>query len=83
MHDPHVNTESAKAFYDLMFNADETYAAARDLLGDVGVVELVALCGFYALVSFVLNAFEVPTPDGSGPVFLNGGGGDAGSQRRA
>jgi 4-carboxymuconolactone decarboxylase len=55
--------------------ADATFGAARRLLGDAGVVELVALCGFYALVSFVLNAFEVPTPDGSGPVFPANDGG--------
>lgn len=48
---------------------DDTYAAARDLLGEVGVIELVALCGYYALVSFILNAFEVPLPPGARPQF--------------
>jgi len=43
------------------------YAAARDLLGDTGVVELVALCGYYSLISFVLNAFEVALPPGAEP----------------
>jgi len=41
-----------------------TYAEARRLLGDRGMVELVALCGYYAMVSFTLNAFEVPLPPG-------------------
>ena len=41
-----------------------TYAAARQLLGDRGMVELVTLCGYYTLVSFTLNAFEVPLPAG-------------------
>jgi 4-carboxymuconolactone decarboxylase len=42
----------------------ETYDAARQLLGDRGIVELVTLCGYYTLVSFTLNAFEVPLPPG-------------------
>jgi len=49
--------------------SDPTYAAARDLLGDRGVVELVALCGYYTLISFTLNAFDVPLPDGVAPVW--------------
>jgi 4-carboxymuconolactone decarboxylase len=43
---------------------DDTYAAARDLLGDAGMVELITLCGYYTLISFVLNAFDVPGPPG-------------------
>jgi len=46
-----------------------TYAKAQTLLGDRGMVELVALCGFYTVVSFVLNAFEVPLPSGVEPVW--------------
>jgi 4-carboxymuconolactone decarboxylase len=46
---------------------DATYKAARDLLGDRGVVELVTLCGYYTLVSFSLNAFVVPLPPGKQP----------------
>ena len=42
----------------------ETYAAAQRALGDAGMVELVALCGYYTLVSFTLNAFDVPLPPG-------------------
>ncbi len=41
-----------------------TYAAARELLGDRGIVELITLCGYYTLVSFTLNAFEVALPPG-------------------
>jgi 4-carboxymuconolactone decarboxylase len=29
------------------------------------MVELVALCGYYTLISFTLNAFEVPLPAGA------------------
>jgi 4-carboxymuconolactone decarboxylase len=47
----------------------EAYAAARRLLGDAGLVELVSLCGYYTLVSFLLNAFTVPLPPGAAPAF--------------
>jgi len=46
-----------------------TYAAARRLLGDAGLVELVSLCGYYTLVSFLLNAFTVPLPPDAGPAW--------------
>jgi 4-carboxymuconolactone decarboxylase len=48
---------------------DTTYQAARDLLGDTGMVELVALCGYYTLISFMLNAFDVPLPPGADPAW--------------
>jgi 4-carboxymuconolactone decarboxylase len=45
------------------------YAAGQALLGDTGMVELVSLCGYYTLISFLLNAFEVPLPPGSAPMW--------------
>ena len=45
------------------------YAAARRLLGDAGMVELVSLCGYYTLVSFLLNAFTVPLPPDAAPAW--------------
>ncbi len=45
----------------------QAYDAGRELLGDSGMVELVALCGYYTLISFVLNAFDVPVPAGAAP----------------
>lgn len=49
----------------------DTYDAAHRLLGDAGLVELVAMCGYYTLVSYVLNAFDVPPPAGVSPTFQN------------
>ena len=46
---------------------DDTYARAAELLGQPGLIELVSLCGYYTLVSFTLNAFEVPLPAGAEP----------------
>jgi 4-carboxymuconolactone decarboxylase len=45
------------------------YAVARELLGDAGLVEVVSLCGYYTLVSFLLNAFTVPLPPGAAPAW--------------
>ena len=47
----------------------ETYNAAQRLLGDAGLVELVSLCGYYTLISFLLNAFTVPLPPGAAPIW--------------
>jgi len=46
-----------------------TYAAAAELLGDRGIVELITLCGYYTLVSFTLNAFDVALPPGEAPTW--------------
>ena len=48
---------------------DLTYDAAREVLGDRGLVEIVSLCGYYTLVSFSLNAFKVPLPPGVSPTW--------------
>jgi 4-carboxymuconolactone decarboxylase len=50
----------------------KTYDAAQRLLGDTGVVELVSLCGYYTLISFLLNAFTVPLPPGAAPIWPGG-----------
>jgi 4-carboxymuconolactone decarboxylase len=46
-----------------------SYAAARDLLGEQGMVELVSLCGYYTLISYLLNAFDVSLPPGAQPLW--------------
>lgn len=43
------------------------YDAAHELLGDEGMVEVVALCGYYTMISFLLNAFAVALPPGAAP----------------
>jgi 4-carboxymuconolactone decarboxylase len=52
----------------------ELYASARDLLGDGGLVELISLCGYYTLISFLLNGFAVPVPPGVAPQWAAPGG---------
>jgi 4-carboxymuconolactone decarboxylase len=45
----------------------ELYATARQVLGNQAMVELVALCGYYTLISYLLNAFDVPIPPEATP----------------
>ena len=47
----------------------DAYGKAQQLLGDAGMVELVSLCGYYTLISFLLNAFAVPPPPGATPAW--------------
>jgi len=59
--------------------SQDTYDAARDLLGEAGLVELVTLCGYYTLISFLLNAFAVPLPPGAQPMWASDRSGGAGA----
>ncbi len=52
--------------------SDETFASAVAELGHDGVIELVALVGYYTMVAMTLNAFCVPLPDGVAPPFDDG-----------
>ena len=45
--------------------SEDNYTAAHGLLGDAGLVELVSLCGYYTLISYLLNTFAVPLPPGA------------------
>jgi 4-carboxymuconolactone decarboxylase len=52
---------------------DETYAAARDRLGEPGLVELVAALGTFTMLAMLLNAFEVDLPGGASSPFESPG----------
>jgi 4-carboxymuconolactone decarboxylase len=49
--------------------SDATYRAAVDLLGEKGVMDLVAVMGYYDLVSIVLNVDRYPLPEGAASPF--------------
>lgn len=57
--------ETAKALNERHRLTDEEFATANAVLGEKGVVDVIGLCGYYALVSLTLNVYEMPTPDGS------------------
>jgi 4-carboxymuconolactone decarboxylase len=46
-----------------------TYARVHKFLGDAGMVELVGILGYYALISMTLNVFRMPLPEGVSPAF--------------
>lgn len=69
---PDLPDEPARAVFDFAVElhrdkqvTDVTYAAAEAALGTPGCVDLVAICGYYTLISMTINAFGVP--DGTGP----------------
>ena len=45
-----------------------TFEALRTVVGDRGIVDLTGLVGYYAIVGFTLNAFEVEPPAGAEPL---------------
>lgn len=47
--------------------SDKNFEAAKGKLGEQGVVDLVAVMGYYALVSMSLNLDRYPLPDGAKP----------------
>ncbi len=63
-----VHTVAAQLGVDGHIDA-VAYAEAQTLLGDRGMVELVTLCGYYVLISFTLNAFEIGLPSGNSAAF--------------
>jgi len=69
LHDERVVHSVARQLVDDGHVDQATYEAARELLGDRGVVEIVTLCGYYTLVAFTLNAFDVPLPPGEAPTW--------------
>jgi 4-carboxymuconolactone decarboxylase len=48
---------------------DGTYRQAIEALGEIGVVDLVAVLGYYSLISMTLVAFSVDLPPGADPPF--------------
>ena len=47
--------------------SDDTYAAAVQLFGEAGVVDLMGTMSYYTLVSMSLNVDQYPLPDGDAP----------------
>jgi 4-carboxymuconolactone decarboxylase len=72
--DPPFEADDERVVYEVARQLTQTgqlsqdaYDAAQRLLGETGAVELVSLCGYYTLISFLLNAFAVPLPPGATP----------------
>lgn len=57
----------AKELYGSGTVGQETYDEAVRVLGEGKVVDLVAVCGYYCLVSMTLNVFDMPLPEDETP----------------
>lgn len=57
--------QTARALNERHRLTDDEFATARQVLGEQGLIDVIGLCGYYALVSLTLNAYEVETPDGT------------------
>jgi 4-carboxymuconolactone decarboxylase len=55
----------ARELYATRRVSDATYKRVHKLVGDAGMVELVGILGYYAMVSMILNAFRMPVPEGT------------------
>ena len=49
--------------------SDESFAAAVSAFGEQGMVEIVAIIGYYTLIGNTLNVFRVGLPEGETPPF--------------
>ena len=67
--DEAVVYEFASELRDRRRVSDATYQRAKTLLGEQGVVDLIALMGYYDLVSMALNVDRYPLPDGAASPF--------------
>ena len=47
--------------------SDENYEWVVEQLGEAGAVELIALCGYYTIISMTLNVAQTEIPDGIEP----------------
>jgi 4-carboxymuconolactone decarboxylase len=63
--DERVLYDFCRVFYRDHKVDDATYARAVAQFGERGVVDLVGIMGYYALISMTLNVFEVPVPEGA------------------
>ena len=64
-----ADEEAVYNFCDELLNtrqvSDATFSAAKDKLGERGVVDLIGVMGYYHLVSMLLNVDRYPLPDGA------------------
>ena len=47
--------------------SDATYKRALDAIGEAGIADLIAVNGYYVLVSMTLNVDRTPIPGGGKP----------------
>lgn len=71
---PRIDDEDDAAIYEYTRQiqlygrvADDVYRYVWSKWGEVGIVELTAVIGYYTMVAMTLNAHEIPLPDNAKP----------------
>lgn len=71
---PAAMAEDEAAIYDFLDElarnrsvSDPTYARAKAAFGERGVIDMIAIHGYYSLLAMVLNVSRAPLPDGAEP----------------
>ena len=59
--------EVCRALHETHDLPSDLYRRAVETWGEAGLMDIIQTIGFYTFVSMTLNAFQVPTPDGSRP----------------
>jgi len=57
----------ARELHETKNVGDAAWGAALERFGERGVIDLIGTCGYYTLVSMVLNATRHPLPEGVAP----------------
>jgi len=65
--DESVVYDLSTELFQTHFVRDETFRKAKEVLGEQQVVDVIAACGAYSLLSMLLNTAEVKPDDGSRP----------------
>jgi 4-carboxymuconolactone decarboxylase len=56
--------EFSRELHETQQVSDATYAKARSLFSERQILDLIATCGFYVLISMLLNVAQAGIPDG-------------------
>jgi 4-carboxymuconolactone decarboxylase len=70
---PHLNAQETVAYdflQELLHHqsvSDPTWAAALQMFGEQGVIDMTAHCGYYSLLAMVMNASRTSLPDQAAP----------------
>ncbi|MGA7983998.1 MAG: carboxymuconolactone decarboxylase family protein [Burkholderiales bacterium] len=59
--------EFCRELHETKHVSDAAWNAALERFGERGVIDLIGTCGYYTLVSMVLNATRHPLPEGVAP----------------
>jgi len=65
--DERIVYDFSRELHETQGVSDATFKAARDRFGERGIVDLIAVNGFYGLVSMALNVDHTPLPEGTKP----------------